>query len=165
MDTTLVHLYRHNRWANLRLLDVCAGLDPELLTAPSAGGTYGNVQDTLVHLLAAEERYTLLLTGEAAPPPPLRESDRFPGFELLRQRARWSGESLIAVASQDPCEQILRGTRGGEEYALPAFVPLVQAIHHGNEHRTQIASLLGRLGIEPPDLSAWAYGEPAGNGS
>ena len=34
---------------------------------------------------------------------------------------------------------------------------LLQAIHHGQEHRTQVESMLGQLGIEPPGLSGWRY--------
>lgn len=159
METTLVHLFRHNRWANLRLLAACAALDPEQLGARPAGGTFGSIEDTLVHLLAAEERYVALLTGEPQPEPKLRESEGYPGFERLRARAERSGDALVAMAEEDPYEQILRGRRGEEAYELPAVIPLVQAIHHGNEHRTQITTLMGRQGIEPPDLSGWGYGE------
>jgi len=45
----------------------------------------------------------------------------------------------------------------GEPYVLPALVPLSQAIHHANDHRSQIATLLTHQGIEPPDLDVWAY--------
>ena len=41
-------------------------------------------------------------------------------------------------------------------------VILTQLVHHGSEHRTQITTILGANGIEPPPLSAWAYGRAAG---
>jgi len=31
-------------------------------------------------------------------------------------------------------------------------------VHHGNEHRAQVKSMLGAGGIEPPGVSAWGYG-------
>jgi hypothetical protein len=34
---------------------------------------------------------------------------------------------------------------------------LVQAVHHGNDHRTQICSTLGALGLEVPELDGWEY--------
>ena len=34
---------------------------------------------------------------------------------------------------------------------------LLQAIHHGNDHRTQICSTLGALGEEVPDLDGWTF--------
>jgi uncharacterized damage-inducible protein DinB len=32
-----------------------------------------------------------------------------------------------------------------------------ESIHHAHEHRTQITTLLGQQGIEPPSLSGWNY--------
>lgn len=160
MDTTLVEMFRHNRWANLRLLDACEGLTDAALDA-GATGTYGRARDTLVHLLAAEERYTVLLGGQQ-PERPLRESEGFPGFAELRARAERSGDALITIATQDPHDKILRGTRGGEAYEMRAVVPLVQAINHATEHRSQVMTILTQQGVEPPDLSGWAFGEGMG---
>ncbi|WP_420642010.1 DinB family protein [Candidatus Leptofilum sp.] len=155
METTLVELFKHNLWANLRLLDACAMLAPEQLEA-KIEGTYGRIQDTLVHLLAAEGHYVTLLTG-VKPERPMRSSDAFPGIQSLHQHATTSGEALIKIAQEDPFEKILNVTYDGEEHDLRAVVPLVQAIHHANEHRTHVATILSQLGQEPPDISVWAY--------
>ena len=37
-------------------------------------------------------------------------------------------------------------------------IRLVQQLHHSNEHRTQVCTALGILGIEPPKLDAFTYG-------
>jgi hypothetical protein len=34
---------------------------------------------------------------------------------------------------------------------------LVQAPSHAMEHRTQVASIITALGLEPPDTSTWAW--------
>jgi hypothetical protein len=34
---------------------------------------------------------------------------------------------------------------------------LLQAIHHGNDHRTHICTVLSVLGLEPPDIDGWSY--------
>ena len=34
---------------------------------------------------------------------------------------------------------------------------LNQALHHGNDHRTQVCSTLGALGLEVPDIDVWTY--------
>jgi len=39
---------------------------------------------------------------------------------------------------------------------------LAQLVHHGNEHRTQATTILGSNGIQPPAISAWAYGRAVG---
>ena len=160
MPTALVELYKHNLWANLRLLDLCAGLNDEQLDA-AAPGTYGRVRDTLVHIFAAEERYVKLFTG-SQPEHPLRESEGFPGIEELRERARRSGEALIEVAGRFRSSRILRGKwRSGEPYTLRAVVPMVQAINHATEHRAHIVTVLSQHGVQPPDLDGWAYGVEA----
>jgi hypothetical protein len=34
---------------------------------------------------------------------------------------------------------------------------MIQALHHGNDHRSQICSTLGALGEEVPELDGWSY--------
>jgi uncharacterized damage-inducible protein DinB len=34
---------------------------------------------------------------------------------------------------------------------------VVQALHHGNDHRTQICTVLSTNGYESPDLDVWTY--------
>lgn len=160
MTTTIAELFQHNRWANLRLLDLCSGLDDQRLDA-TAPGTYGRVRDTLVHLLAAEERYLTLLTGQA-PEKPLREGGGFPGFEELRERARRSGDELARVAARIEPTTALRGTRQGKPYTVQAVVPLIQAINHATEHRAHVVTILSQHGVEPPALDGWAYGREQG---
>jgi uncharacterized damage-inducible protein DinB len=156
MNAGLVDFYKHNLWANLRLLDACARLTDEQLDA-SAPGTYGRIRDTLVHLFRAEESYLARLTGQ--PPENRLRRGEFPGIEALRERARRSGEGLIAVADTVDPAQILQGMYDGEPYELPAIVPLMQAICHATDHRSQIATVLSQISIQPPDLSVWAYDE------
>jgi uncharacterized damage-inducible protein DinB len=83
----------------------------------------------------------------------------FPGIETLREHARRSGERLIAIADTLDPAQVVRGTYRGEPYELPIMVPLMQAIHHAADHRSQIATVLSQVGVKPPDLSVWAYDE------
>ncbi len=85
MDSSLTTIFKHNLWANLRLLDLCAGLSEELLNA-RATGTYGRLCDTLLHILACEEIYVNLLTGRE-PVHTLGEGAGFPGFEELTWHA------------------------------------------------------------------------------
>lgn len=160
MKTTLVDLFTHNKWANLRLLEACAGLDEAQLKA-SAPGTYGNIADTLLHLLAAEERYVTLLTGRV-PDEPIHEKQGFPGLDVLREHAAQSGDALIGLAQDDPYEEILKGSFGDRTYEMRAVVPLVQAIHHAGEHRDQVMIILSQLDVAQPDLSGWAYATEMG---
>ncbi len=157
MTSALSELFKHNLWANLRLLDVCAGLDEAGLAA-GVPGTYGSLRDTFVHLVAAEGRYVALLS-DRQPDQSFNERTGFPGWEALRERARHSGEALIAIAQDFDAARVLRGTRNGEAYELPAVVPMLQAINHATEHRTHIATILTQQGVEPPVLDGWHYNE------
>jgi uncharacterized damage-inducible protein DinB len=165
MTSILEELFKHNLWANLRLLDACDKLsDAQLDTG--APGTYGRIRDTLVHLVGAEELYLALLTGKQ-PERPLRPGDGFPGIAELRERARRSGEGLVALAAHGDHTMVLRGTwpgggQQGQSYAMSVAVPMVQAINHATEHRAHVITILSQLGVSWPELDGWAYSEDAG---
>lgn len=36
---------------------------------------------------------------------------------------------------------------------------MVQIINHATEHREQIRSMLNALGVTPPNLDGWSFGE------
>jgi uncharacterized damage-inducible protein DinB len=143
---------RYNRWANLQLLDVCAALGDEQLQL-SSPGTYGTIADTFQHLLAAEQRYLQRLVGFEAQ---LSEKDEFAGIATLREHAERSGQALIdALGRFDPEGTTER--RDGR--VVKHWVVMAQAIHHGNDHRTHICTILGQNGFSYGELDVWAYGE------
>ena len=150
MSDVLLQALRYNRWANLRLLDVCSELSDEQLQLDSTG-TYGSIAATWLHLLAAEQRYLRRLTGFE---PQISEKDEFPGIATLRQHADRSGDALIeSVGHFDP-----DGTSAGGDSRVKHWLVMTQAIHHGNDHRTHICSILGQNGISYGDLDVWAFG-------
>lgn len=160
MSSHLVEMYRHNQWANLRLLDWCRGLDDEMLDS-SAPGTYGDARETLVHLVGAEERYVEYLTGQMmSDEQRLQPDGPFPGLEVLRQRVEASGTHLVELAASTPDDLVVRGHHlDGEPYALRATTLLIQALHHAAEHRTHVMTVISQHGVEVPDTDGWSYGE------
>jgi uncharacterized damage-inducible protein DinB len=61
---TLTTLFSHHLWANLRLLERCAELTPEQLEG-TISGAYGSIQDTLQHIVRAEQSYfSRISTGQ-----------------------------------------------------------------------------------------------------
>ncbi len=157
MNSPFRELFKHNLWANLRLLDVCERLDDTQLDR-TVVGTYGSIRNTFVHLVAAEGRYVDLL-GDREHDRSFSERTGFSTWQEARDRARQSGEALILIAEDFDAARVLRGIRQGEPYELPAIVPMLQAINHATEHRVHIAVILTQLGIEPPTLDGWQYGE------
>ena len=64
---TLTTLFSHNQWANLGLLEACAGLSAEQLNA-SLTGAFGSIHDSLQHterslFLAHQHRRALPLSA------------------------------------------------------------------------------------------------------
>jgi uncharacterized damage-inducible protein DinB len=154
MASILVKLFEHNRWANLRAAEACAGLTDAQLNA-TVHGTAGSVRDTLMHIARAEQRYVSRLSGRQ---PAYGERDGWPGAEGLRQALDESGHALIELAGRADPDEVLEGEYQGSPYALPVATVYVQAINHATEHRSQIATILTQQGVEPPDFSGWAWG-------
>ena len=151
MGDALLEAFRYNRWANLHLLDICSSLDEAKLQLTSPG-TYGTIGATLQHLLATEQRYVGLLNGSE---PRLSEKDEFPGVARLKRHAERSGQDLIDASGQVNPHGSLEGRRA----RVKNWVVITQAIHHGNDHRTQICTILGQNGVSVEDMDVWAYAE------
>lgn len=151
---TLTTLYSHNLWANLRLLERCAGLTGEQLDA-TAAGAFGTVRNTLQHIVKAEQSYfTRISTGQ-----PLRRPDNEPALTMAEmvESARRTGSGLIEWAPKVQADDTVRLDWGGTPRDVPKSIILTQVINHATEHRSQIMAILTQLGIQPPDLQSWAY--------
>lgn len=121
-------------------------------------GTFGSIRDTLVHIVGAQERYVAAL-AETGPVSVIRERAPFPGLAELRDGARTSGEALVELAAQAQSGATVTTTWRGEEYTLPVWLLLVQAINHATEHRAQVSAILTKQGISPPSMDGWTYHE------
>jgi uncharacterized damage-inducible protein DinB len=149
----LVKLFEHNNWANSQIIQACSALSDTQLDAESQSATIGSIRQTLVHLVTSQHGYLSLLTL----PVEARRAIS-PAFTELQQAARISGEGLLALAREPSNDQKtqLQTTDG---YFVEPWVVIVQIINHATEHREQINSMLSALGVTPPDLDGWAYGE------
>ncbi|MDH4334170.1 MAG: damage-inducible protein DinB [Chloroflexota bacterium] len=150
MTTTLRELFRHNRWANEQILEACRALTDQQ-RATTVEGTYGELGNTLTHLVRAESFYLKLLT-DWQPPVRWEIPGPFPGIDVLLERARFTGERLVEIADGiDPARAI-----DVDGDAVPAAVILVQAINHATEHRSHVATILTQLGVGPPEVDGWS---------
>jgi len=150
MPSTLHELFRHNRWANERILEACRDLT-DAQRATTVEGTYGELGHTLTHLVRAESWYLSILTGWQ---PHIRWEipGPFPGADALLERARFTGDRLTEIVDEiDPAQEI----DTGDGDLVPAAVILVQVINHATEHRAHVATILTQLGIEPPEMDGW----------
>ena len=151
----LSEAFQHHTWATEKLIRHLREL-PVAAQRATAAGVYGEVVATLSHLLAADGRYLGYLEGEQpAPrsgPDPVRSLDELAG-QLRDQAVRWRAV-LPRVAELD-----ITLPQRGERPELPHATNLVvvQALQHGNDHRTQICTVLSTNGFEAPDLDVWSY--------
>ena len=163
MNEVLVELFRHKTWATLLLIETCQGLDEQALDATTPG-TYGTIQDTLHHLVAADESYLATVTGEhpAHPLPDERVS-----LETLADLTRQLAPRWEALAREPGIGSRELTTRDG--WRTTAAIPMAQAIHHAEGHRGHVLSVLGARGIETPgldigeDLDVWHHGIATGS--
>jgi uncharacterized damage-inducible protein DinB len=156
MGHALDDLVKHNIWATNELLALCRTLDEETLNA-TVPGTYGTVIGTLRHLIDSESSYVYRLTG-AWPDFPWQFGEPV-GLDVLDERAAiitaaW--EAFLALDQIDT-ERIGEAFGDGQMFAVRAGIFLTQALHHANEHRAHICTILGALGHDAPELSGWEY--------
>jgi uncharacterized damage-inducible protein DinB len=153
MSGEVLELFRHNTWATIRLLEFCRELDPSLLDA-SAPGTYGQVKETLAHIVGWDEA----LAGAAERAAPHEAPLRFTSVDDLLERARRLPERWSRCLEAEPHpERLVEFGIGGDRRLVRAATVLTQAIHHGNHHRAQVCMVLSTVDVQPPALDAWAF--------
>ena len=156
-ENFLEKLFEHNNWANAKIIQACAALSDEQLDAEPPSATKGSIRLTLLHLVNSQHNYlrTLTLPLEARLIAPTV------AFAELQESANQSGAGLLALArgEQQPLTPHLQ-TKDG--YLVEPWVLMVQIINHATEHREQIKSMLTFLGITPPDIDGWDYGDATG---
>ena len=166
MTGTLLELFRHKSWATLRLIEYCQGLADEHLDA-TIPGTFGTVRETLRHLVGADEGYFSILARKRLSEPlsdGLIKLDELPDgpvpFDELAERVRrlaprWE---LLARDTEIPDREFTTS----DGWRVPGAVPMAQAIHHADDHRSHVLSILGARGLEVPEpngLDVWGYAE------
>ncbi len=153
-ENFLEKLFEHNNWANQKIIEACSSLSDEQLDAEPHSVTKGTIRRTLVHLVGSQQSYLGTLTL------PLEErlASSSVVFADLEESVNRTGAGLLALArgEQKPLKSQLQ-TRDG--YYVKPWVVMLQAINHAHEHREQISSMMSALGITPPDLDGWSYGE------
>ena len=160
MTTTLLDdAFAHHAWATNRLIDVCGSLVDDQL-ATSVPGTFGRIFDTLRHTVGADCWYLHRLTGGSHPTIDEDAAD----LAALRDETERHGTEWLALlaAGQDADDVVSVHRDDGSATHAPRGIRLAQALHHGTDHRSQVCTALTALGIDPPEVDAWAFGLATG---
>ena len=155
----LADAFGHHVWATLAILDACQPLSDDQL-ATTVPGTYGTILDTLRHLVGADRSYLFVLGGGQLPEIDEATLD----VAGLRAAMEPTGDAWAAVLAGDPDPEVVltRHRDDGSQSHAPAGVRLAQVIHHGTDHRSQVATGLTALGVTPPEIDVWDYARSEG---
>lgn len=160
MTTSMLEdAFAHHVWATLRLIDACLALGPEQLET-SVPGTYGSILETTRHLVGSDCWYLFRMTGDRS-----HNIDE-DHMDLSELRAAMEGNaskwSAILAEGRDPDAILIGSNDDGSETHASTSIRIAQVLHHGTDHRSQICTALTTLGMEPPAIDVWAYGEHSG---
>lgn len=149
--------FAYHAWATRTLLDAIERLGPETLDR-RIDGTYGSIAATLTHLVDSDTRYQLRMREPT--PPPVEDHPPRPTAELRElvdgQEQRWN-ELLDRLDRGDLDASIVDRAEDYPDIEHAEPLLFLQALHHGNDHRTQVCSTLGALGLEVPEIDVWEY--------
>ena len=145
-------LFLYGRWANDRIFEAVARLsDAEF--AQEAGGSFGSVKATLLHMYGADWVWMERFQGRS---PRAMPGDGRQAATLAEVRTKWEPvqEQLRAfVLEQTPATLAspLRYTSfAGESFTRVMSDALVHLVNHGTYHRGQVVTLLRQLGKTAP---------------
>jgi uncharacterized damage-inducible protein DinB len=153
--TLLDDAMAHHIWATQRLIDACASLTAEQLATP-APGTFGSILGTFRHVVSSDGWYLSFFREQPAP----IEEEAETGLDELRSAITTNGNAwmeLLAAGPDGETDMVEHGD--GWDFHSPLGFRLAQVIHHGTDHRSQICTALTSLGLTPPEIDLWAYGE------
>ncbi|HZP97561.1 MAG TPA: DinB family protein [Candidatus Limnocylindria bacterium] len=151
---------RHDIWATEKLIAFMRA-QPEATLDLTTPGTYGTIRRTLAHIVAADERYLLRL-GVARPDPAFSEERDTSLDEIARHLAsvKDAVEALFAGKEFEPDRWVADTRRPTRE--MESWTMVTQFAHHGSDHRAHVGTILGRHGLETPQVDVWAYGSEIG---
>lgn len=154
--------FDYSIWARDKLLGVIEGLDESRLReTPSeeARGVYSTIYDTLAHLAASEWLWIQRCRGES----PMR-SPRGEDFADLRALISWwNGVHADAIGylanidARDLDTELTYMGPDGKQRTRKIWHMLLQVPNHQTEHRSQIATMLGNMGVEVPQTDMVVY--------
>ena len=159
MKEILLEAFRHHAWANKPLFATCRGLPPEQLRVPGTAGTDRGLLAIFSHITRSDRGY-VSLHGER--PDWVEKAEDTADLDELERRADENAQVWERFLSQ-PLEATKRILLDQGAYEAEQSVLVVQALHHGNAHREQICAIPTGLGVEPPDIQAWAYAAATGH--
>jgi uncharacterized damage-inducible protein DinB len=153
----LGRIVEHNNWANAALIRACSSLTQAQMEATPRSPRERTIRQVLTHLVESQVGYATMLSPGSRLGAELGSS-----LADLARAADDSGDALQAVADRETAVSWESDLRTSDGYVVKRWTVFVQAINHGAEHRRQVCSILRALGVDPPRLDGWGFGEATG---
>jgi uncharacterized damage-inducible protein DinB len=155
----LADAFDHHVWATLLLLDTLADMTQDQL-GTNVPGTYGSILETARHLVGSD-RWYLFTMSRGAVDQIEDETMSLPELRAAIEATAGPWQSILAAAP-DPDEDFVLTRDDGSESHATWGVRLAQVVHHGTDHRSQIATALTTLGVTPPEMDVWDWAMTVG---
>lgn len=152
-------MFDYSLWARDKLLDVVRTLEETHLKAGEHKGVYGSIHDTLTHLAVSEWLWVSRCLGES--PMNLPKGEDFADLAALVEW--WDGVHAKAIQYLSTLEEgqlnqeITYTAPDGKTRTRKTWHMLLQVTNHQTEHRAQIATMLGQMGMEVPQADLVVY--------
>jgi uncharacterized damage-inducible protein DinB len=141
-------LLEYRIWARERTLAAAALLPAETYTQELVS-SFRSIRDTLVHLLSADETWSLRLAGVSPAGHLLPEE--FPDVAALK--ARWAEiDNRLREVVADPDRPVTYRNFAGAEFTQPVEQIVQHLVNHQTYHLGQVATLLRQVGAQPPNI-------------
>jgi uncharacterized damage-inducible protein DinB len=156
-------LFAYDRWANDKVIEAVAGLDPEqfVRTIPSS---FPSVRETLAHLVSAEWLWLERWKGHS--PKAMLDGKAFPSLDPLRRR--WSEiaselEAFVGALEEQALGRTLSYVNlAGQRREYPLVRTMQHLANHSTYHRGQLTTLLRQLDVQPPATDLLVYEDERG---
>ncbi|HEX9988443.1 MAG TPA: DinB family protein [Chloroflexia bacterium] len=143
-------LFDYSIWARDKMLAAIENLEDSQLKDADKRGVYGSIHDTLAHLAVSEWLWVQRCMGES--PLKLPKGEDFADLGALVEW--WDGnhtqamQYLNSILEEDLSQELTYMAPDGKERTRKVWHMLLQVPNHQTEHRAQIGTMLGQLGVE-----------------
>jgi uncharacterized damage-inducible protein DinB len=152
-------LFDYSIWARDQLLPLIEGLGEDERKQGEQKGVYGSVHDTLAHMAQSEWLWIQRCMGES----PLR-LPKGEDFATLTVLIEWWNNVhaqamlyLNSITEENLAEEVTYLAPDGKRRTRRIWHMLVQVPNHQTEHRSQVAGMLGAMGLEVPQTDMVVY--------
>ncbi len=149
-----------NCWANRRLLGAVGALGQEGFTR-ELGREFSSptLQGMLAHIMGAEVLW--LGRWRGSPPTPMERAEAYPTPAALGIRWTEAERDLRGfverLSEADLTREIDYRALDGQPYRSALWQMIQHVVNHGTHHRSEVATMLTRLGQPPPATDLIVY--------